>query len=278
MTPTEVQQRDRNLGGARPFEPYHRWDHNFFLGYVGLVWFVILMGFVPEVIEHIQARKPPFPLVVHVHAVVFVGWLLLLTIQVLLVRVRRTDLHRKLGMAGAVLSVAVVALGLTTSVIVDRHNLGTPQADPAFFSVQLLDMVAFAGAIAAAIALRSDAAVHKRLVLLAVLSIVDAGYVRWLGDPMTKLLGDGFWPFMAETYLANGLLILGIGAYDLVTRGRLLPAYVAGAAWVGGWLLLAGWLYVDSGMEADCAVSDRRLIAQQTLALPPKRSFCRQRL
>ena len=247
MSAIKIQQPRRKLAPAPSrFEPHHRWDRSFFLTYVGLIWFVILIGFVPEVIRHVETSKQPYPLVVHIHAVVFVGWLVLLTTQVLLVRARRVDLHRQLGMAGAVLAIAVVGMGLLTSIIADRRNLGTPDADPAFFSIQLLDMVSFGGAMVAAIALRADASAHKRLILLAVLSLVDAGYSRclFIVNPMTKALGAGFWPFMAENYLANGVFILGIGAYDLLTRQRLHPAYVAGATWVCGCLGLAGWLYV----------------------------------
>jgi len=109
----------------------------------------------------------------------------------------------------------------------------------------LFDIVGFAGVVAAAIALRAEPSAHKRLMLLAMLAIVDAGFGRWLGDPLTKLLGDGFWPFMAETYLANIILIAGIGGYDLITRRRLHPAYLAGAAWVLATQATASWLYIS---------------------------------
>jgi hypothetical protein len=110
-------------------------------------------------------------------------------------------------------------------------------------SVQLLDIIAFAGAAAAAIAMRSNSAAHKRLILLAALSLIDAGFSRTsLRHSLTLLLGHGFWPVMAEIYLANGLLIFGIGAYDLATRHGLHPAYIAGAVWVSGNLILAAWL------------------------------------
>jgi hypothetical protein len=71
-----------------------------FLIYLGLIWFVILLGFVPDMIQHSQGHETPYPLVVHFHAVVFVGWLLLLTAQILLIRIKRQDIHRKLGIVG----------------------------------------------------------------------------------------------------------------------------------------------------------------------------------
>ena len=231
--------------GAR-FAPYHPWDRNFFLGYLSLIWMVLLAGFVPDMIHHVQAHQPPYPLVVHFHAAVFVGWLVLLTAQILLVRAKRLDIHRALGVAGVVLLAAVVVLGPITALTVDRPLLGVPRYHPEFLSVQLLDIVAFAGAAGAAIAMRSNPAAHKRLILLATLSLIDAGFTRTgLSHLLGVLLGQGFWPFMARVYMANGLLILGIGAYDLITRRRFHPAYVAGAGWVFGNLVLAGWLFVN---------------------------------
>ena len=246
MTVLGVQQTRRVApDAAGPFPPYHRWDRNFFLAYVALFWLGILMGFVPDVIQHVQKHKPPYPLIVHFHAAAFVGWLALVTTQVLLIRARRTDLHRKLGVAGVFLAIAMVVLGPVTALVVDHYRLGTPDSDPPFLSVQLFDIIGFAGMAAAAIALRAYPSAHKRLMLLALLSIVDAGFARWLGDPMTKLLGNGFWPFVAESYLANVILIFGIGGYDLVTRRRLHPAYLAGAAWVLATQMTAAWLYVS---------------------------------
>src|ERR1043165_2649665 len=88
---------------SRPFTPYVKSDRNFFLTYVVLIWLGILGGFVPEIVSGIVHHKPPFPLIAHVHGVVFVGWLVLLTTQVLLIRRSRADVHRKLGTAAMVL-------------------------------------------------------------------------------------------------------------------------------------------------------------------------------
>ena len=56
----------------------------------------------------------------HVHGVVFVGWLAVLTAQVLLIRRRRPDLHRKLGVAAMGLAVLMVIIGPAGS---DMHML-----------------------------------------------------------------------------------------------------------------------------------------------------------
>ncbi len=229
-----------------PFAPYHRWDRNFFLSYVVLLWLGILNGFVPEIAAHIAKHKPPFPLIIHVHGVVFVGWLAVLTAQVLLIRRKRADLHRKLGAVAMWLAALMVIVGPATAFYMQRYHWGTPESDPPFLAIQLSDIIAFAGLASAAFVLRNDSPAHKRLILLATLYISDAGFARVFGDGIHSLLGDGFWPFIAEAYLANDILMLGIGGYDLATRKRLHPAYVAGLSWSFFWQLSASVLYHSS--------------------------------
>lgn len=76
------------------------------------------MGFVPQIVGRVRAHHL-FPAVVYFHGAVFVSWLGLLTLQVLLIRSRRADLHRELGMAGPALYRAMTVLGIPTSVVVD---------------------------------------------------------------------------------------------------------------------------------------------------------------
>ena len=233
-------------GRALPGTADHRrWDRNFFLLMVALLWLGILMGFVPEIVGRVRAHRL-FPPVVYFHGAVFVCWLCLLTVQVLLIRSRRVDLHRELGMAGTALYGAMLVLGITASVIVDYDRFGTPQSDPSFLSIQLADMLAFAVLGGLAIALRKSADAHKRLMVLATICIANAGFSRWLAPGLEKLLGDGYWGNWAQLYLSDFLLIAMIGAYDLISRRRLYSAYVLGAAWGLGLEFAAVWLYVSS--------------------------------
>ncbi len=218
-------------------------DRSFFLLYVLFIWIGVGMGFGPQIARHIETHASAYPLIVHFHALAFVGFLVLLTEQVLLIRAQRADIHRKLGVAGVALACVMLVLGPMTAFISDRLHLGTPRSDPAFLSIQLADMVAFAGFMAAAVALRNRPAAHKRLMLLAVLYISDAGFARWLGPGVGALLGGSFWATMATLYLANDMLISGLGVYDFITRRRLHPAYVAGVVWVLAIQLTAVSLY-----------------------------------
>ena len=225
------------------FAPYNKWDRNFFLIYVALIWLGIVMGFGGDIQSHFEKHEAAYPLIVHFHAVAFVGWMFVLTAQVLLIRRKRHDLHQRLGIAAMFLAAIMIVLGPATAIVVQRAQFGTPDSDPAFFAIQFTDILAFAGLVTAAFLQRGNSPAHKRLILLATLYISDAGFARWLGGPLHGVFGDKLWPYMAHLYLANDILILGLGAYDFVTRRRLHPAYIAALVWIAGCQLAAGYLY-----------------------------------
>jgi uncharacterized membrane protein YozB (DUF420 family) len=230
--------------GADRFAPQDARDRYALPAFVALVWVGILMGFAPEIAGQIRDSRFTYPVAVHIHAAVFVGWLALLTSQVALVRTGRVARHRRLGAVGPWLAGAVVLMGLVVSYVVDRMEHGTPKGDTPFLSIQLIDMVNFGSLAAAALLLRRDAAAHKRLILLATFSLVDAGFSRWWGKGLEAALGKGFLGEWMAVFLGNILLIVGLGLYDLATRRRLHPAYVVGAAWALSWQALAIYLYV----------------------------------
>ncbi len=229
---------------AGRYDP-RRLDRNFSLLMVALLWLEILMGFVPEIIGRFQAHSQAFPAVVYFHGIVFAGWLCLLTAQVALIRFRRAEFHRELGMAGTALYGAMIVLGVVTSVVVDDHFFGKVPRDPSFLSVQLADMVNFAMLGGAAIALRKSSDAHKRLMILATICIANVGFSRWWGNGLERLLGDGYWGSWSQLYLGDFLLIAILGACDLLSRRRLHPAYILGAAWALGLEFVAIWLYVS---------------------------------
>ena len=223
----------------------HPWDRYAFPGFVALIWLVILMGFVPDVVHKFKKHGFNYPLAVHIHAAVYVSWLSLLTAQTFLIGSGRLALHRRLGMFGAGLAALVVLTGLAATYVVLNLNLETPRADPAFISTLLVDVLNFACLATAALLSRGDRGAHKRLMLLATMSLLQAGFVRWWGPAMRAAYGTGFLGGWLADFLGVSLLVLGLGVYDLVTRRRLHPAYALGAIWILSWQLIAKWLYVS---------------------------------
>jgi hypothetical protein len=225
------------------FRPSHPWDRNFYLLLAALAWVGILRGFGAEVIAHVTKHKPAFALIVHFHAVVFVGWLVLFTVQILLIRQRRISIHKQLGFALVWLAGLMMILGPATALTVQHRAIGDPNADPAFLSVQFTDILGFVGLTTAGILLRQTPAAHKRLILLGTLYITDAGFARWLADSWIHLLGFGFWPFWIALYSGSNFLVVLVGVYDLITRRRLHRAYIFGIVWIFANQMLAMTLY-----------------------------------
>lgn len=238
-------------GLAGRFAPSHPWDRWFFPMVVGLIWLGVVMGFAPGIARHFARHEPPFPPILHLHGMVFGGWLWLLTAQVLLIRTGRTALHRRLGIAGAVLAPVVFAVGLATAYVMDRLEFGTAKDDTAFLFVQATDMLAFGALAGAGLLLRSNGAAHRRLMLMSTIYIADAGFSRWLGPPIVAALGETYWPILAALYLGSDALQLAIGGYDLATRRRLHPAWLAAFACIVPLQLVSVYYYhSDPGWRA----------------------------
>jgi hypothetical protein len=215
------------IGGGFPARPGA--DRNAFLGLVALVWVGVLSGFGTDSFTHVQKHGLDYPLIVHFHAVAFVSWLVLFTAQVALIRAGRADLHRRLGMAGAALAAVMAVIGPATAIVVDGAAYKATGETPGFLAVQLTDIVAFTLLTGSGLLLRGIPSAHKRLMLLGLIYISDAGFARFLNGAFAAPLGHGHWGEMAQLYLGSDVLLLGLGAYDLVTRRRLHPAYIAGA-------------------------------------------------
>lgn len=65
---------------------FHVFDRTFFLIILAIIWFGILAGFVPDLLSHLFSGHVPFAAIVHVHARFYIGWLVLLTGQMSLIR------------------------------------------------------------------------------------------------------------------------------------------------------------------------------------------------
>lgn len=193
----------------------------------------MLSGFGTDTFQHVRKHGLDYPLIVHFHAVAFVGWLVLFTVQAALIRNGRPDLHRRLGTAAVGLAAVMVVLGPATALFMDARHFSATGQTPEFLGVQFTDIIAFAGLTTAGLLLRArSSSAHKRLMLLGLIYISDAGFARFLNGFVAAPFGEGISGEFAALYFGSDFLLLGLGAYDLLTRGRLHPAYIAGALWM----------------------------------------------
>jgi hypothetical protein len=189
---------------------------------LAILWIGMIGGFGLDA-KRFLGQHPPFLL--HLHATVFTIWMFLITAQVLLVLRDRVDLHRKLGwllVAWACLMGVMGPVGLYTSVMmyVKAHGV---VPDP-FMAIQILDISSFLVLLAIGIALRKNAAAHKRMMILSSAALASPGFSRLLGyfyptDPSRPLF------FLVNVYYGNILIVVLMLGWDLY-RSRLVRSHV----------------------------------------------------
>ncbi len=127
-----------------------------------------------------QAHLPN--LLVHIHAVVFSAWILLFIAQTLLISGKRLDLHRRIGILGAGLAASMVVLGFLVATDSLSRGFVPPgsKIDPkSFYSIPFFSTAVFCFLIIWALRARFDGPTHKRLILIATISLLGAAVNRW---------------------------------------------------------------------------------------------------
>ncbi|MBW8816395.1 MAG: hypothetical protein JF588_23495 [Caulobacterales bacterium] len=205
---------------------------------------IVLTGFIPDSVGKVAAvqagQRPPFPLVLHLHAVLMGSFLLLLLAQTTLVALDRRDLHRRLGLAATVLGPALVVVGVML-VPVGYHSLqhamqaavGPAQAKLAGRLGELDNILLFQLRIAVlfplflVVGLRAratDPDLHKRMMIMAPAMALPAGInrIEWLPTTLPHS------PLSTDLYLLLALSPLLV--WDLVRHRRIQKAYLVALA------------------------------------------------
>lgn len=187
-----------------------RITHVYYITSVIYMTVMVVMGFWSSYFGQLFGDFPERNWIIHVHAVVFTGWLLLLLVQVSLVASGNTKFHRKLGIAGGIYGFAILALGLASGFVLPIENIesGLWSMDEAasFLILPLGDMLIFSGFFGAALYYRGKSEVHKRLVLIASVMLVFPAVARMFGgENIPALLLFWLFPIMAGIIL-DGIL------------------------------------------------------------------------
>ena len=161
-----------------------RADDLFFSAMAAVVLVVVLVGFARTYFLAGLFRAPLPNLLVHIHATAFTLWIVLLITQVSLITTRRVDLHRWLGQLGVALAVLMIVLGVLTASDRLARQSANPGADSIeevhhLYAVSMADILMFGTFVYLGYRNRFRPVVHKRLMLFATLSLLDAGFDRW---------------------------------------------------------------------------------------------------
>jgi hypothetical protein len=195
---------------------------NFYVAMALISLLVVAVGFAPSFYLKSWTAAPELPALVHVHDIVFSAWILLFVAQTALVRAGKVAIHRRLGVAGACLAVAMLVLGYVTAIEAARrgHNPAGFRDAMAFLAVPIVDLVVFVPLFAGALWWRNRADIHKRLMLLATLSLLGAAFARF---PYIEQSALSLLPYAA--------FALACPLYDWVVARRVHPAFVWGTVW-----------------------------------------------
>lgn len=230
---------------ATPRVPARLHDRRLFLLAAILTPIIVFAGF-----ARTYYLKPFFEVpdiagrIVHLHGIVMTAWVLLFITQISLVATRRTKIHQRLGVLGAVLAVLVLIVGVLTALYAAARG-ATPGPPPlSFLIIPLGDMLIFGVLIGLALYYRRRLDVHKRLMLLAGINLLTPAIAR---IPLDFIINGGPLAFFGLT----DVCLLAFVAYDTIRNRRLHPVFLWGSIFIIAMqplrLLLAGtdaWLAV----------------------------------
>ena len=163
------------------------------------------------------------PTIAHLHGLLFMTWVGLLLVQPLLVRRRRTPLHRRLGLVALPLALAMAASGLGVGVFAVARDLAAGGGEEAFSQIVGVAsaMAIFVIYVAIALALRKRPDWHKRMMLLATIAILWPAWFRF-----RHLLPWVPHPDLVLGVIVSDSLILIAMLRDQLKFGRVHPAYL----------------------------------------------------
>lgn len=196
-------------------------DERFFLRSAIVMALIVVAGFSFQ----LAMGRSTFasPLRVHIHAVLFMGWVAIYLLQNVLVWADKIDLHRRLGWLATAWMVAMVISGNLVIAYMVRNGTVPFFFQPLHFLVfDPMTLFAFAGLTAAAVTLRRRTEWHRRLHFCGMAMLIAPAFGRLLPLPLVQ-------PWAWELTFAITLLFPLAGMWaDRWRSGAIHPAWVWG--------------------------------------------------
>jgi hypothetical protein len=196
-------------------------DRWFYTGMMLAMALTAFAGFAPSFyLRKAGFEGPPLTPLILLHAALMTIWMLGGVLQTSLIAARNTDLHRTFGWLFAALAVGIVVTGPQLGIATIKRGAIPPGLTPEqFFVLPMAAVLMFTIFVGLGVLRRNDAQAHKRLMLLATISILDAATAR-----MPGMFDAGPLAFFAA---ADVFIIAGI-VYDLAARGRVHRIWILG--------------------------------------------------
>lgn len=218
-------------------------DRKAFAVWLAIIWAGMIIGFGVDY-PSFAHKQPPAAGVVYAHAVVFVGWLVLVTVQVAFVLLGRFRQHRRLGSKAGYVALLMVPLGLAAGLTTAAQG----RASSGMLALNVVDLLGFIVFIALGLRYRNHPAAHKRLMMLAMVSLADPGFARIALHSLPPAHTPLSW-FM-EIFYGNVLVLAAMFGWDLWRRNRVHPALLAGGLSLMGAEILVAFLFFSPAWKA----------------------------
>jgi hypothetical protein len=231
-------------------------DERFFLRSAIVIAVVIVAGFSFQ----LAMGRSTFasPLRVHVHALLFMGWV---ATQNVLVPTDRIGLHRKLGWLAAAWMLAMVISGFVVTVAMVRAGTVPFFFQPLHFLIfDPVAVLTFGGLTTAAILLRRRTEWHRRLHFCGMTILLAPAFGRLLPLPLMQ-------PWAWEATVAAILLFPLAGMWADVRRSRRVHSawHWGVAAIIGSFVLTQAITYSSVGTAVYSKVTE----GSRGAAVPP---------
>jgi len=214
-----------------------RTDRKVYILWMAIVWAAIIGGFGLDFSRYLNESPPP-PVLLNLHAAVYIAWLVLVTVQIFLVEAGNVRLHMRLGWATAIVSAVMVPLGLAAALVDMARQAGHPDYAPQFLALEFEELFAFSTFVIAGLLTRKSPAEHKRLMILSAVAISDAGFARiWLHA--IRLAPPGPFGWWLQYFWGISLILISMLAWDWFKHKRVMRSVLWGAALLWGGEVIA---------------------------------------
>jgi hypothetical protein len=198
---------------------------------------IAFAGFTPTYWAPLAAGSASTPALIHLHGLLFSAWTIFFIVQATLVSRGRIERHRALGLLGIALATAMFFVGIAAQIHSIRIGIeaGLEDHNRAFSIVPVTIILTFAVLVAAAIANIARPDIHRRLMLVATVSILPPAFARLIALAIGVPIAPGHPPplvFSLAPNIASDMLIVIAMIHDWRTRGAPHRAYVIAGACV----------------------------------------------
>jgi hypothetical protein len=194
---------------------------------------VVLVGFSPSFYLRSFFPVLPIPSYLYLHGAAVTCWFLLLVAQTTLVATGNTATHRKLGIVGILLGVLIAVPGFWFTLQFPARILKVTGAPPEALLPRLTEGVAVGLVVAvlttafllAAFLNYKKPQLHKRLIMLASITMVSAAFTR-----IGSFAIFGGINFHIVMFLGVFALVLALWLYDITSSKKVHIASLTGGA------------------------------------------------